>query len=482
MTTLVNQAKAMEYFTNQITNKPPDHQSDGSLKPIKLLQPNTTMNPAIRQEWQEKQQEEAIPWPVPLEPYAYHGVVGEVIKSLFGDDYTDADPAAILITFLACFGSAIDRTAYFEHNGNKHFTSLFVAIVGGTATGAKGGSKAYPFKIFKLIDKTWRAGDGAKTTEGLLYQIRDAEDPPKEGEEADDKFPVFRDMGVDDKRWLIFENEFSALLKTSYLPGSTLSEILRKIWDCEDEIRSCPKNKPIKVTKAHVSVLGHITKEELITVFKKVDLSNGLANRFIWFCSRKSKSLPETIEYPTQQLNSFINTLKNIIEEIRGLGEFEVKFDPEAKILWREIFYTIEKNREEGTIGNVLARDIPQVRRIAMIYALLDGSFEFINVIHLKAALAVWEYAESSVRFIFGSGTTPPPDPISEKILEYLKEINAEATQTEINQKCLGGNKSASEISKSLHVLSELGKISHRVEYLNNTKKTKTWWRISTNQ
>jgi hypothetical protein len=55
--------------------------------------------------------------------------------------------------------------------------------------------------------------------------------------------------------------------------------------------------------------------------------------------------------------------------------------------------------------------------RLALTYALLDCS-PHIDVVHLQAALAVWNYCERSARFIFGDSLG---EKVADKILDELR-------------------------------------------------------------
>jgi hypothetical protein len=63
-----------------------------------------------------------------------------------------------------------------------------------------------------------------------------------------------------------------------------------------------------------------------------------------------------------------------------------------------------------------------------MIYALLDRG-KLVRVPHLLAALAVWDYCETSVRYIFGQALG---DPVADSIFEALQATSNGLTRTEI--------------------------------------------------
>jgi hypothetical protein len=69
------------------------------------------------------------------------------------------------------------------------------------------------------------------------------------------------------------------------------------------------------------------------------------------------------------------------------------------------------------------ARGGPQVMRLACIYALL-GQSHVIDVEHLDAAYAVWQYSAGSVRYIFGDALG---DPMADTLLRALRSNHAKS-------------------------------------------------------
>jgi hypothetical protein len=63
-----------------------------------------------------------------------------------------------------------------------------------------------------------------------------------------------------------------------------------------------------------------------------------------------------------------------------------------------------------------------------MLYALFDGS-PVIDEAHLRAALALWRYAEDSARLIFGA---EPEDPLVALVLEKLSQAPGGLTRSQL--------------------------------------------------
>ena len=76
------------------------------------------------------------PWPTPLAQEAFHGVAGDLVKSLLR--YSEADEAALLIQFIVAFGNMVGRNAFLRVGAAKHHCNLFVVLVGNSASGRKG--------------------------------------------------------------------------------------------------------------------------------------------------------------------------------------------------------------------------------------------------------------------------------------------------------------------------------------------------------
>src|SRR5262249_4622879 len=135
-------------------------------------------------------------------------------------------------------------------------------------------------------DKEWVKNcnsSGLSSGEGLIWQVRDPiekHEPIKQKGRVIDYQDVITDKGVDDKRLLIVEPEFALVLKTASCDGNTLSAIIRQAWD-DGNLRSLTKSSPARATDAHISIIGHITKDELRRYLEDTETANGFANRFL---------------------------------------------------------------------------------------------------------------------------------------------------------------------------------------------------------
>ncbi len=229
--------------------------------------------------------DESDAWPV-MGRDAYFGLVGEVVRAI--EPHTEADPVAILIQYLAFFGNAVGRGPHFRVEGDRHFTVLNAVLVGQTAKSRKGTSAGRVREIFKVADEEWesqRIKSGLSSGEGLINEVRDPVE--KEGEHG----PELVDAGVDDKRLMILEAEFAGALTVMRRHGNILSRVVRDAWDGRD-LAVLIKNKPTRASGAHISIVGHITADELRASLDRTSMANGYANRFLFACVRRARLLP----------------------------------------------------------------------------------------------------------------------------------------------------------------------------------------------
>jgi hypothetical protein len=268
---------------------------------------------------------------------------------------------------------------------------------------------------------------------------------------------VESDPGISDKRLLVFEPELASTLRVLGRDGNTLSPIVRQAWDTGN-LRILTKNNPALATGAHISVIGHITKDELRRYLDRTEVGNGFANRFLWICVRRARVLPDGGRIHTVDFAPILQGLSNAVAHARDLGATELHRDETARGLWHEVYEDLSAGRP-GLLGAVTSRAEAQVMRLALVYALLDCA-STISRPHLEAALAVWRYADASASFIFGDALG---DPVADELRRVLQARPEGMTRTEIRDH-FKRNRTAGQIDSALGTLLEHGLARREVE------------------
>jgi hypothetical protein len=370
---------------------------------------------------------EPSPWPDPLAPEAFHGPAGELVRLL--EPASEADPAALLVQTLVAFGSMVGRAAYFVAESDRHHPNEFVVLVGRTSKARKGSSWGRIECALAPLDEEWtkRVQTGLSSGEGVTWWCRDRMTKRKRVGRRNEP-PRFEDVeedpGVSDKRLLAVEPEFANVLQVIERQGNVLSATLRLAWDGKT-LQTLAKNAGAKATGAHVSIVGHITVEELRRYLSTTQAASGYGNRHLFLCAKRSKSLPEGGQVDGRALVALRGRFAEALAFARKRGE--LRREEGARCVWREVYDELSEGRP-GMAGALLSRAEAHVMRLALICALLDRSAE-IRQEHLLAALAVWTYAEQSVRHVFGDGLG---DPVADEILALLRASPAGRSRTEI--------------------------------------------------
>ena len=394
-------------------------------------------------------------WPSPLTKEALYGLSGEFVSLV--EPHTESDPVALLSQFQSAFGNIIGTTAYFQVEADRHYLKVWPVLVGETSKGRKGTSLGHPKEIFRKIDPDWvqhRFMGGLSSGEGLIWQVRDeitkTEPIRGKGRITGGGLEVVVDEGVSDKRLFVVEQEFASTLRVIGRDGNTLSPTIRQAWDGGD-LRILTRNSPVNATGAHISIVGHITRDELRRYLDRTEIGNGFANRFLWLCVRRSKVLPEGGRINEVNFDEITRRLTRIIEFAKEAGKLTK--DERARGLWAEVYPDLSAGKP-GLLGSVTSRAEAQVMRIACLYALLDES-PIIRVEHLLAALALWDYSDRSAKYIFGDATG---DEVADRILEGIRRNPVGLTRTEIRD-LFSRHVKESSISRALSLLEGLNLI-----------------------
>jgi hypothetical protein len=340
------------------------------------------------------QPEPADRWPV-LDAAALHGLAGDVVATI--DPHTEADPVAVLMSLLVEFGAQAGKGPHAVADSAPHPARLNAVLVGDTAKGRKGSALQNVSRVTTPADPAFareRRMNGFGSGESLVDAVR----------------------GIDentDHRLLVIEPEFARLLAVAGRDGSTMSSVVRQAWD-GDRLAVRSRGKTTIADEGHVSVMGHITVDELRGRLTATDTANGFANRFLYVLVRRSKLLPAGGNLDDAELVPLTRSFAKRVADAQYVGKMHR--NPAAEALWTDLYTEMDKDRPAGLLGAVTARDSAQVLRLSVTYALLDGA-RLIDEVHVRAAWALWCYCRESAAYIFGQSIG---DPLADRLLAAI--------------------------------------------------------------
>ena len=317
---------------------------------------------------------------------AYQGKIGAFLRGVY--PHTEAVEPAILAHLLPAIGTLIGAgpTIY---AGNPQPARVNFVVVGETNSGRKGTSASPVEELMnRLNEDFWnmqRVG-GLSSGEGLIVKVADQKD--KDGE------PI-----LVEKRVYVLEEEFSRVLANMSRTGNILSHVIRQAFDngnlCTLTV------EPRYAFGAHISIVAHVTPDELQDRFDGIEAANGFGNRFLWFYVASGKMIPRPRPIP----DAVFRDLATRLRSASGLKKQEVGMDTDAEAYWITEYPKLRQDRP-GMAGAITARGPAIVLRLALVYAIVDNPRKpVICVEHLKAALAVWRYNCESADLLFDSKT-----------------------------------------------------------------------------
>jgi hypothetical protein len=336
-----------------------------------------------------------------LDHAALHGLAGEIVR-LIGP-HSEADRAALLAHVLVTFGAFVGPGPHFEVEATPQPPRLFALIVGDTANARKGTARNRIEHVFRVADEETLDAirtSGLASGEGLIEHLCDKQ----------------RESGEDptQKRALVQDSEFARVLAVSGREGNTLSAILRDFWD-KGEARNMTRKNPLNVRGAHVCLTADITLDEFAEKMPGLEVANGLLNRFLIVCSKRSKLLPFGGDLSNADLAHVARKLRDAIDEA---GRYKrIYMTPEAQRVWAAWY--CQAPALGGLLAAATARREAQALRLALTYALLDRHGA-IGRAHLRAAFAFWDYCFGSAQCLLGSRLG---DAVADRLLHALRDV-----------------------------------------------------------
>ena len=404
-----------------------------------------------------------------LDDAALHGLAGEVVRVI--EPHTEADPVALLVSFLSEAGAMLNRGPHLMLDGSYHPLLFWPVLVGQSSKSRKGTAGKRIESLLLLADDGWTRGEckgTLSTGEGLTFAVRDPryeEQPLKDkGRPTGETVTVCVDLGVEDKRLFLVQSEFGAVLKIMAREGNSLSGVLRDAWDGQT-LAPMTKANRVRASTPHIGIVAHVTQAELLRNLTDTETVNGFGNRFVWFAVQRSKELPFPSAPSNEELSALSRKIGRALCTARTCGELALS-EP-ARDEWKRIYHDLSADRP-GMVGALLGRAEAQVMRLSGLYAVLDGQ-NIIDSVHLKAALAIWMHAGASTRMIFGDSLG---DPTADAILKAIR-AKGEMTDSEISD-LFKRHKTAAELERAKGVLEQAG-LAHCVTIDTDGRPRVVW-------
>jgi hypothetical protein len=151
---------------------------------------------------------------------------------------------------------------------------------------------------------------------------------------------------------------------------------LRECFDAPEKLHTEGKTAPEEASGAHISLIGHVTQDQLLQQLQNTENENGTTNRNLWVVVHRSKKIPRPhwIDWKAEH-SHIIQLLEDIVQNFcnPNIPKREMRWSKEGQAEWDK-FYNIERGDQTGLLGQIIARAESHVLRLTMLYTALDCS------------------------------------------------------------------------------------------------------------
>jgi hypothetical protein len=280
--------------------------------------------------------------PPTLADPALYGLAGLAVRTLA--PHTEADPAAILLQFLAAFGNLVGPAPHCIVGSTRHGLNLFVVLVGESSKARKGTSWRQLSSLFTEADSLWaghRVTTARPTANGIIHALRDQQP-------------------ATDRRLFLLSEEFASMLHALGQRNGQLSPLLRCAWDGSD-LCAHDGHRPLQATDAHISIVGHVTQSELAHHLSRTESRNGFANRCLWISVQRSKSLPDGGSLPPEEWAAVARELRRALDWVHTQSGIVFRRTAAARELWNDRYPALSQGRAD-VYGAATSRAEAQVQ------------------------------------------------------------------------------------------------------------------------
>lgn len=170
------------------------------------------------------------------------------------------------------------------------------------------------------------------------------------------------------------------------------------------------------ITAPTPTILAGTTPEWFWKNARPDDFFGGFGNRFFYLTGAKKAPLPNPKEPASTKLAGIAAALKPLCQ-LSGAA----RFSSGAEKLWNHFYREFEGQDRQGLFAAATKRIHVYVRKLAMTYAALEGTFPEITLEQLQAAIAVGLCGAECARLLIESrGPSRPVAELEQRFIDWI--------------------------------------------------------------
>lgn len=258
--------------------------------------------------------------------------------------------------------------------------------------------------------------------------------------------------------------EFTSLLARGRWEGATILEFFTETFDCPEVWELKYRHNKVSINLPTLSIIAGTTTEWFWKNARPDDFHGGFGNRVLYLTGTKKSPIPNPMEPGGAELQR----VREAIRELSCIHPTAVRFSVGAQRLWARFYVDWEKRERTGLYGASVKRIHVYIRKLAMVYAALEGTLPEVTVDQLKAAMAVGLYASECARVLVDVQHAAVGRAVGEmegKFLEWLKRHDGakkrymQQTLSKVCGSCELFNKTMTNLLRADHIDVQDGKV-----------------------
>lgn len=257
---------------------------------------------------------------------------------------------------------------------------------------------------------------------------------------------------------LLYLSELAELLQRGKWNGSTLKTVLTHIYDCPHAYEAPFRQNPIKIVEPTLTLLACTTPTWFWMHSTELDVYGGFANRILYLTGQPKDPIARPIKPDADMLCKIKEHIDKAIEFLPQEA-MELDFDVQANELWEQFYLEWHKKDWDPLVKEGIKRVDAYVLKLAMVYAVLEGTVPTITYDQLLTAIQVGEYAAKCAEMLILKHQLKSNETkLEQRIMEILRK--GDCTRRTLQQ-LARGNWTCREFNRTIDALEKAEQIYH---------------------
>jgi hypothetical protein len=329
---------------------------------------------------------------------AWRGTFDDYRQAMKGT--SSASDVAHFTTLWATISVSLGRR-FHMHQGGKLYPNVYLIYYGPTGDSKTTAQRSISYN--NLLPQGTSMIDAAGSAEGLA-----------------DRFAALPGGGG---AFLFSLEEYCELLVRASWKGSGIDGLLIRCFDCPESYDLLYRKKPVHIVAPTPTMLAATTLEYFWRHIASDFFYGGLGNRCGYFTGKAKDALPITCD-PDK---AGIVIVRRALDALANVPSGEVRFTPDAEQRWCDYYRDFEQRIVRAARGLVVAatrRTRLYVAKLAMTYAVLEGTLPYVELDQLNAAIEVGEYETRCTEHLIDQQSAPAGSEadMTEYLLTYIQK------------------------------------------------------------